>query len=103
MELAHLAADLDRVEHWEQALSGQERRRIACARLLLHRPEWLFLDDATAEVDEAVEARFYDILAERLGGATWVTTTNRAHVIERHARRWTLEPTSRGPAVLRVS
>ena len=100
--LPHTLADLDRVEHWEQVLSGQERRRVAFARILLHRPDWLFLDEATAEVDEAMEMRFYDVLTERLGTATWVTTTNRPRVIGRHARRWTLEPTPAGPAGLRI-
>ena len=50
--LAQLANDLERVENWAQVLSGGEQQRLAFARALLNKPDWLFLDEATASLPE---------------------------------------------------
>jgi vitamin B12/bleomycin/antimicrobial peptide transport system ATP-binding/permease protein len=44
--LRHLAPSLDREERWDQTLSLEEQQCLAFARLLLHRPRWILLDDA---------------------------------------------------------
>jgi len=41
--LAHLASRLDQVEVWDQALGANEQQRLGFARLLLHRPRWIFI------------------------------------------------------------
>ena len=43
-----------------------EQQRLAPARALLRRPEWLFLDEATAALDEATGAHLYELLRQRL-------------------------------------
>src|SRR5207244_2761311 len=45
---AQLSGDLERGENWGQVLSGGEQQRFALARALLTKPDWLFLDAATA-------------------------------------------------------
>ena len=50
--LRHLLAALDREERWDQDLSLEEQQRLAFARLLLHRPRWVMLDDALGALDE---------------------------------------------------
>src|SRR3546814_9720205 len=49
--LARLIPMLDRAERWDRALSAGEQQRLAFARLLLHRPKWIFMDDPAAGLD----------------------------------------------------
>ena len=99
-ELDELIARLDETDHWEKRLSNGEQQRLAFARVLLHQPDWIFLDDATGALDEETEARLYAILAERLPKASVVSIAHRPAVERYHARRWTLVPHRDGPAEL---
>ena len=60
--LGHLTPDLDKVDNWPQRLSGGEQQRLAVARVLLAEPATIFLDEATAALDEAGEALLYGLL-----------------------------------------
>lgn len=60
--LGHLAGELDTVDNWAQRLSGGEQQRLAFARILLAQPATIFLDEATAALDEAGEAALYHFL-----------------------------------------
>ena len=66
--LPELAGRLDEAAHWALQLSPGEQQRIAFARALVQKPDWLFLDEATSAVDEATEARLYRLVRERLAG-----------------------------------
>jgi vitamin B12/bleomycin/antimicrobial peptide transport system ATP-binding/permease protein len=50
--LWHLLPALDREERWDQRLALEEQQRLAFARLLLHRPRWVLLDDAPGTLGE---------------------------------------------------
>ena len=56
------------------------------ARALLHAPQYLFLDEATASLDEASEARLYRLLAERLPATTIVSIGHRSTLAAFHQR-----------------
>ena len=88
--LAHLIPQLDVDENWAQRLSGGEQQRIALARVLLVKPDWLFLDEATASLDTEAEVDFYRILRERLPGCTIVSIAHRPTVAAFHESRVTL-------------
>ena len=83
---------LDETAHWEQHLSGGEQQRLAIARVLLHQPDWIFLDGATSSLDEETEQRMYALLRERLPRAAVVSIADRASIAQHHERRWTLVP-----------
>lgn len=70
--LAHLAPLLHVVDAWERRLSGGEQQRLALARALLYKPDWLFLDEATSALDPANQKRFHEVLRSRLPGTTIV-------------------------------
>ena len=72
-------------------------------RVLLHQPDWVFLDKATSALDEETEARVYRLLAERLPGATLVTVANRPSVVEYHTRRWSFVPQTDGRVLLEAA
>ena len=101
--LGRLTGELDEFDHWEKRLSAGEEQRIGIARALLHEPRWLFLDDATAALDEQAERRLYTLLKERLPEAAMISIAHRASVAPYHERRWTLVPRPSGPAELQAA
>ena len=85
--LAHLAPRLDEETYWAQQLSGGEQQRLALARALLLRPDWIFLDEATASLDSESEAALYQTLRERLPTATIVSIAHSPAVAQMHEHR----------------
>ncbi len=68
-------------------LSGGEQQRVAIARALLSKPDWLFLDEATAALDEPTEEAIYRMLRERLPDTTIVSIGHRSTLAAFHDRR----------------
>ena len=67
--LAHLAPMLDRSSRWDHELNGDEQQKLMLARLLIHRPRWVVLDDLLDALDDATRARTFDIFARELEGS----------------------------------
>lgn len=103
LEIGHLADRLDAVEPWDHVLSGHEKQVLAFARVLLHEPRWILLDDATSGLDEATERRLYETLLRRLPNATVIALGARAGVIDLLPRRWILAPRPDGTMALEAA
>jgi putative ATP-binding cassette transporter len=84
--LPALATRLDEDAHWNRMLSLGEQQRLGIARALLHRPQYLFLDEATASLDEPAEAALYKLIEERLPGTTIVSIGHRSTLEAFHQR-----------------
>jgi putative ATP-binding cassette transporter len=71
--------------------NGSMRRRIGTACCRSAAPDFLFLDEATASLDEPAEAALYRLLQERLPATTIVSIGHRSTLLAFHSRRLTLE------------
>ena len=85
--LPEWASRLGEEAHWNRMLSSGEQQRLAVARALLQEPDYLFLDEATASLDEAAEAMLYRLLQERLKGTAIISIGHRSTLRAFHRRR----------------
>ena len=98
--MSTLSQRLDEVSHWTQTLSLGEQQRLAFARALLIKPDWLFLDEATSAIDEEEEAALYRIIAHALRSTTVISIGHRASLEAYHQRVITLDGTVGRPGRL---
>jgi putative ATP-binding cassette transporter len=89
--LPALAQRLDEHAHWNRMLSLGEQQRLGLLRALLHKPQYLFLDEATASLDEPSEAALYGLLHEKLPATTIVSIGHRATLKAFHKRNVVFE------------
>jgi len=95
VNLAHLAGRLDEEANWSSELSAGEQQRLAIARALLLKPDWLYLDEATSALDRRNEQRMYQLISDRLSNATILSIAHRPEVAQYHERRLELDPETR--------
>jgi vitamin B12/bleomycin/antimicrobial peptide transport system ATP-binding/permease protein len=88
--LEHLVPRLAENERWDRILSLGEQQRLAFARLLLHRPRWVFLDEATAALDEANQDTMMRLFREELEGTALVSIGHRPGLDVYHDRTLSL-------------
>jgi putative ATP-binding cassette transporter len=91
VELGHLAARLDEEGPWDQILSGGEKQRLAFARLFLHRPDIIVLDEATAALDSRSQDRLMGLLSREFTDATVISIGHRPELAAFHQRKIVLE------------
>jgi putative ATP-binding cassette transporter len=89
--LPHLVARLDEEDAWDRRLSGGEQQRLAFARALLVKPDFLFLDEATASLDPAAEAALYGLVETALPGVAVLSIAHRPAVARFHGRALRVE------------
>jgi vitamin B12/bleomycin/antimicrobial peptide transport system ATP-binding/permease protein len=88
--LPALASRLDEEAHWNRMLSLGEQQRLGLARALLHAPQYLFLDEATASLDEPSEAALYRLIQQKLPDTSMVSIGHRSTLEAFHQRNLTL-------------
>ena len=105
--LPKLTSRLDEEAHWNRMLSLGEQQRLGLARALLLKPQYLFLDEATASLDEPSEAALYRLIEEKLPATTIVSIGHRSTlevfhqrqiVLSRDGDRFALQNRSETPA-----
>ena len=89
--LGHFLDRLDEDTRWEHMLSGGEKQRLAFARVLIHRPNIIVMDEATAALDSLSQEQLMRLLLERLPEATIVSVGHRAELEAFHTRKLVLE------------
>ena len=80
------AARLDEEGHWNMICSGGEQQRLAIARALLYKPDYMFFDEATASMDEPSEMELYTMLSEEMADATIISIGHRSSLAQFHDR-----------------
>lgn len=84
--LEHLIPKLNDTDRWDRILSVGELQRVAFTRALLHKPEWIFMDEATAALDEENQASMMQLFHEELAWTTLISVGHRPGLAEFHDR-----------------
>ncbi|HEU4377869.1 MAG TPA: ABC transporter ATP-binding protein/permease [Hyphomicrobiaceae bacterium] len=98
--LGTLASRLDEVARWDQVLSNGERQRLAIARVLVHRPRVIILDDALSALDEASQQSLQARLRSELPQATIISLGQRPGPAGLHDRQLVLQRHAHGAALI---
>jgi putative ATP-binding cassette transporter len=99
--LPHLADKLMEEGPWDQTLSGGEKQRLAIARILLHNPDIVVLDEATAALDAKSQDALMDLLVTRSPNTTIVSVGHRPELEAFHTRKLTLARRRDGARLVR--
>lgn len=92
--LGHLIPRLDQSDHWESALAVPEQQRFGFARLLIRRPDWVFVEDATDSLDPQSEEELIRLLETEFPAATLLTIGSHLSLEAHHRRKLVLERTN---------
>ena len=92
--LSHLAERLEEDARWDQVLSLGEQQRLAFARLLIQKPRWIFMDEATAALDEENQDAMMQLVLDELPGSALISIGHRPGLEAFHERTLHLQ---RGP------
>jgi len=101
--LGHLGERLGLSDTWEQVLTAGEQQRLGFARLLLHRPKWVFLQEATDALDPEGERRLMQLLSDEFPTASIMTVGFHADLEPYHQRKLTLTQTPGGMILIKES
>ncbi|OZI18512.1 hypothetical protein CAL26_12355 [Bordetella genomosp. 9] len=86
------AGQLDVVDAWSRRLSPGEKQRLAFARALLLKPDFLFMDESTSSLDTDTERHLYETLLQRLPRAAIVSVAHRDTLARFHTHEMRVGP-----------
>lgn len=101
--LGYLAKRLYENAEWEDVLVLAEQQRFGFARLLMRRPDWIFIEDATDALDEESEKELLNLLDAEFPHATLMTISSHVALEAWHGRKMVLERNSAGVVVHEVN
>jgi putative ATP-binding cassette transporter len=88
--LEHLAGRLATHEPWDRVLSVGEQQRLAFCRLLLHKPDWVFMDESTSALDDDSQSAMMSLFQRELADTSLVSIAHRPGLDAFHDRTLTL-------------
>jgi putative ATP-binding cassette transporter len=100
--LGHISHRLGHEDRWDHVLGTGERQRIAVARLLLHGPDVIVIDDGLSALEPEAQRALLDQVVAELPHAAILNLGQRERTDGFHVRRLTLETRS-GGSILRAS
>ncbi|ARP81535.1 hypothetical protein CAL12_12435 [Bordetella genomosp. 8] len=86
------AGQLDAIDAWSRRLSPGEKQRLAFARALLLKPDFLFMDESTSSLDTDTERHLYETLLQRLPRAAIVSVAHRDTLARFHTHEMRVGP-----------
>jgi vitamin B12/bleomycin/antimicrobial peptide transport system ATP-binding/permease protein len=89
--LAHLVDRIEDEAPWDQTLSGGEKQRLAFARIFLHNPDIIILDEATAALDPESQDKLMALLSRQPDETALVSVGHRPELEAFHNRKVVLE------------
>jgi putative ATP-binding cassette transporter len=89
--LGHLVDKIEDEAPWDQTLSGGEKQRLAFARIFLHNPDIIVLDEATAALDPESQDKLMELLSKQPEETTLVSVGHRPELEAFHNRKVVLE------------
>lgn len=90
--LSLLTTKLDYHEDWGKNLSRGQQQCLSIARVILNKPDWLFLDEATSNMDKHTEHRLYRLLEQYLPHLTMISVGHRNTLFDYHTHNLSLSP-----------
>jgi ABC-type uncharacterized transport system fused permease/ATPase subunit len=71
--IEYLEASVREGKTWDEVLSGGQKQRLVLARILLHQPGLLFLDEATGALDPASKIAFHQAIKDHCNNTTVIS------------------------------
>ena len=99
--LGHFLERIDEDTRWAGILSGGEKQRLSFARLLIHRPDLVIMDEATAALDPQSQEHLMKMFLERLPEATLISVGHREELEAFHTRKLVLEYHAEGACLVK--
>lgn len=65
--------------NWDDVLSGGQKQRLVLARIIMHRPDLLFLDEATGALDPTAKIEYHQVLKDNCPGTTVISVMHEQH------------------------
>lgn len=99
MELSHLSLGLDRVARWDKELTDPEQQGLAFARLLLHKPRWVVVDEAIGSLAPETRKTLFNIFKQELAATALVYISGPQALDEFYTRVLYLTKNPQGPCL----
>ncbi|MGM3172858.1 ABC transporter ATP-binding protein/permease [Dickeya lacustris] len=80
--LGEWGESLQQQMNWDRVFSGGERQRLALARALVNRPDHLYLDEATSQLDQQAARQVLEVIRQALPACTVIAVTHQQELAD---------------------